>query len=226
MDFISLILILGAFLITSGAQAYISLNYRKYKQVYIKKKKSGFDVAREILDRNGLSNVLILETQGDLTDHYDPSKKVVKLSSDIYHGQTVAAASVAAHECGHAIQDKEGYTFLRFRNSIIPIVNFSTKIGYVAIMIGFVLSLVKLIWVGIAFEVIILLFQLVTLPVEFDASKRALKKIEEYTIVDKEEYSGAKKMLISAALTYVAGVLSTLMEVLRLVLIVVGRRDD
>ena len=226
MDFISLILILGAFLITSGAQAYISLNYRKYKQVYIKKKKSGFDVAREILDRNGLSNVLILETQGDLTDHYDPSKKVVKLSSDIYHGQTVAAASVAAHECGHAIQDKEGYTFLRFRNSIIPIVNFSTKIGYVAIMIGFVLSLVKLIWVGIAFEVIILLFQLVTLPVEFDASKRALKKIEEYAIVDKEEYSGAKKMLISAALTYVAGVLSTLMEVLRLVLIVVGRRDD
>ncbi len=226
MDFISLILILGAFLITSGAQAYISLNYRKYKQVYIKKKKSGFDVAREILDRNGLSNVLILETQGDLTDHYDPSKKVVKLSSDIYHGQTVAAASVAAHECGHAIQDKEGYTFLRFRNSIIPIVNFSTKIGYVAIMIGFVLSLVKLIWVGIAFEVIILLFQLVTLPVEFDASKRALKKIEEYAIVDKEEYSGAKKMLTSAALTYVAGVLSTLMEVLRLVLIVVGRRDD
>lgn len=225
MDLISIILILGATLITGGAQAYISMNYRKYKQIPVKSGKSGFDVAREILDRNGLSNILILETQGELSDHYDPSKKCVKLSHDIYHGNTIAAVSVASHECGHAIQDKEGYTFLRFRNKIVPLVNFSSKIGYIAIMAGFILSLMKLVWVGIAFEIVILLFQLVTLPVEFDASRRALKLIKEYKIVRDDEHSGAKKMLTSAALTYVAGVLSTLMEIFRLVLMLTGRDD-
>ena len=225
MDLISIILILGATLITGGAQAYISLNYRKYKQVMVKSGKSGFDVAREILDRNGLSKVMILETQGELSDHYDPSKKCVKLSHDIYNGKTIAAVSVASHECGHAIQDKEGYKFLRFRNSIVPIVNISSKFGYIAIMVGVALSLVKLIWVGIAFEVVILLFQLITLPVEFDASNRALKLIKEYGMVSSEEHSGAKKMLTSAALTYVAGVLATLMEILRYVFIFIGRDD-
>ena len=225
MDLISILLIVGAMLITGGAQAYISINYRKYKQVMVKSGKSGFDVAREILDRNGLSKVLILETQGELSDHYDPSKKVVKLSHDIYNGKTIAAVSVASHECGHAIQDKNGYTFLRFRNMIVPLVNFSSKIGYIAIMAGIFLSLVKLVWVGIAFEVIILLFQLITLPVEFNASSRALKLIKEYGIVNEDEHSGAKKMLTSAALTYVAGVLSTLMEIFRLVLMFTGRDD-
>ena len=223
MDLISIILILGATLITGGAQAYISLNYRKYKQIMVKSGKSGFDVAREILDRNGLSNVIILETQGELSDHYDPSKKCVKLSHDIYNGKTIAAVSVASHECGHAIQDKNGYKFLRFRNSIVPIVNLSSKFGYIAIMAGVALSLIKLIWVGIAFEVVILLFQLVTLPVEFNASSRALELIKKYGIVSDDEHKGAKKMLTSAALTYVAGVLSTLMEILRYVFIFVGR---
>ncbi len=223
MDYISVLLIIGALIITAGAQAFIRLNYRKYKQISVKSGKSGFDTAREILDRNNLSNVLILETQGDLSDHYDPSKKVVKLSHDIYHGKTIAAVSVAAHECGHAIQDKEGYSFLRFRSKIVPLVNISSKLGYVAIMVGLLLSLVNLIWIGIAFEIIILLFQLITLPVEFNASARALNKIEEYHIVDKEEYAGSKKMLTSAALTYVASVLSTLMEILRLVLMFTGR---
>ena len=225
MDSISLILMIGATLITGGASLFIRLNYNKYKQEDVKSRKSGFDVAREILDANGLSNVLILETQGELSDHYDPSNKCVKLSHDIYHGKTIAAVSVASHECGHAIQDKEGYTFLRFRNRIIPLVNFSSKIGYIAIMVGVLLSRVKLIWVGIAFEIIILLFQLVTLPVEFNASSRALKIIKKMHIVDDDEHSGAKKMLTSAALTYVAGVLSTLMEILRLVLLFTGRDD-
>lgn len=226
MDLVSMCLIIGALLITSGAQAYISLNYRKYKEISVKSKKSGYDVAREILDKNGLSKVLILETQGELTDHYDPSNKTVKLSHDIYNGKTIAAVSVASHECGHAIQDKEGYKFLRFRNNIVPLANISSKLGYIAIAVGLALSLVNLMWIGIACEIIILLFQLVTLPVEFDASSRALKKIEEYGIVDKEEHSGAKKMLTSAALTYVAGVLSALMEILRYVLIMVGRSRD
>ena len=224
MDTISIVLVAIATLITGGAQAYISLNYKKYKQVFVKSGKSGFDVAREILDRNGLSKVLILETEGELTDHYDPSKKVVKLSHDIYNGKTIAAVSVASHECGHAVQDKNGYTFLRFRNKIVPLVNFSSKIGYVAIMIGIAAGITNLIWVGIAFEIVILLFQLITLPVEFDASRRALVFIKEYGIVSNDEHSGAKKMLTSAALTYVAGVLSTLMEILRLVFMF-GRRN-
>ena len=224
MDMISIIIIVVAMLITGGAQAYISSNYKKYKEIRVKSGKTGFDVAREILDRNGLSKVLILETEGELTDHYDPSKKVVKLSHDIYHGNSIASVSVASHECGHAIQDKNGYAFLRFRNTIIPLVNFSTKIGYLAIVLGIVLSLAKLMWVGIAFEVIILLFQLVTLPVEFNASSRALKLIKEYGIVTNDEHSGAKKMLTSAALTYVAGVLSTLAEILRYILIFTGSR--
>jgi Zn-dependent membrane protease YugP len=223
MDLVSMILIIGATLITGGAQAYISLNYKKYKQELVKSGKSGFDVAREILDRNGLSQVIILETEGELTDHYDPSKKVVKLSHDIYNGKTIAAVSVASHECGHAIQDKNGYTFLRFRNKIVPFVNISSRIGYIAIVAGLALSLVKLLWVGIAFEVVILLFQLITLPVEFDASKRALKLINEYHMVSEDEHSGAKKMLTAAALTYVAGVLATLMEILRYVTLFTGR---
>lgn len=225
MDFISMILILGAVIITGGAQAYISMNYRKYKGEFVKSGKSGFDTAREILDKNGLSNVLIIETSGELSDHYDPSKKVVKLSHDIYNGKTIAAVSVASHECGHAIQDKDGYTFLRFRNSIVPIVNISSKLGYIAIAVGWALGHMGLLWAGVAFEVVILLFQLVTLPVEFDASRRALKLIKDYGIVSEDEHDGAKKMLTSAALTYVAGVLATLMEILRYVFMFMGRDD-
>ena len=224
MDYIGIILILIATMITAGASGFIRLNYNKYKKVGVKSKKTGYDVAREILDRNNLSHVLILEVEGELSDHYDPTKKVVKLSHDIYHGDSIASVSVASHECGHALQDKEGYAFLKFRNNIVPLVNFSSKIGYVAIMAGIILSMVNLIWIGIAFEVVILLFQLVTLPVEFDASARALKKIEEYHMVTTDEHAGAKKMLTSAALTYVAGVVSTLLEILRLVLSFTRRR--
>jgi len=223
-DYISVLLILGAFLITFCSSMYIKSNYRKYKQVEVGSKKSGYDVAREILDSNGLSHILILEVAGELSDHYDPVKKVVKLSHDIYHGKSIAAVSVASHECGHALQDKDGYAFLRFRNKIVPLVNFSSKVGYIAIMVGFFLSLVDLVWIGIAFEMIILLFQLVTLPVEFDASKRALKIIDKMHFVNSNELSGAKTMLTSAALTYVASVISTVMELLRLVLSVSRRR--
>lgn len=224
-DLLSTILILGSVIVTGAASAYININYSKYKKVELKKKKTGFDVARQILDKNGLSNVLILETQGELSDHYDPSKKVVKLSHDIYHGTTIAACSVAAHECGHAIQDKEGYTFLVFRNKIVPLVNFSSKAGYIAIMAGLLLSFSSLIWIGVALEVVILLFQLVTLPVEFNASSRALTHLEQMGIVDNSELSGSKKMLTSAALTYVAGVFSAVIQLLRLVLVARSRDD-
>lgn len=226
LNLLSYGLIFISFIISMAASLYVQFNYKKYKKVSNEKKKTGFDVAREILDNNNLQNVLILETQGELSDHYDPSKKVIKLSKDIYHGTTIASASVAAHECGHAIQDKEGYSFLRFRNSIVPLVNFSSKAGYIAIMLGIIFSLTDLIWVGVALELVILFFQLITLPVEFNASTRALANLEKLGLVNSKELDGSKKMLTSAALTYVASVLSALLQVLRLVLIAISRDDN
>ena len=223
-DMIQILLIIGALAITGLSSLYIKSNYKKYKEISVKKKYTGFDTAREILDKNGLSEVLILEVQGELTDHYDPKKKVVSLSTDIYHGNSIASVSVAAHECGHAIQDKEGYTFLKIRHTLIPLVKFSSIAGYIAIAISLIAGLVNLLWIGVALECVILIFQLITLPVEFNASNRALKQIEKLSIVEKSEKEGCKKMLTSAALTYVAGVLSALAQVIRLALMGSRRR--
>ena len=225
MDITSLILILSATLISGGASLFIKMNYKKYKQINLNKKMTGYDVAREILDKNNLSNVLIFETEGELSDHYDPSRKVVRLSTDIYHGKSIASSSVAAHECGHAIQDKENYFFLRFRSALVPFANISSKIGYVAIVIGLIFGIMNLAWIGIALEMVILLFQLITLPVEIDASRRAGEFLKREALVEKEEQQGSKKMLRAAALTYVASLVSTLLSVLRLILIVTSRND-
>ena len=199
-------------------------NYQKYKRVKNTKELTGYDVARKILDENGLEDIYIVETRGELTDHYDPTKKVVRLSSDIYHGKTVAAMSVAAHECGHAIQDKEGYTFMRIRSAIFPIVNVATSISYWIILLGFLFELLDLIYIGIALTCLGLLFQIVTLPVEFDASKRAGVFLKEYNLATEDESKGVKKMLGAAAMTYVAGVLASALQILRLIF--VARNND
>lgn len=206
-------------LITLIAQAFVSSSYSKYKKVKNKKGITGAEVARQILANNGLDNIYVVEVAGNLTDHYDPSRKTVRLSKDIYNGTSVAAIAVASHECGHAIQDKENYTFLRIRASLVPLVNFSSVAGYIAILIGLLFSSLQLFWIGILLEAVILLFQLITLPVEFNASNRALYKIEEYDLVDKDELSGAKKMLRAAAFTYVASAATALLQILRLILI-------
>ena len=182
-------------------------------------------MARRILDSNGLNNVDIVETQGELTDHYDPERKVVRLSKDIYHGATIASSSVAAHECGHAVQDKEGYFFLRLRATLVPFVNLSSKLGYIALVVGLLFGWLELAWFGIFLELAILFFQLITLPVEFDASRRAADFLKREALVEKSEQEGSKKMLNAAAMTYVASVVSTLLQILRLVLLV-SRRDD
>ena len=219
------ILVLIGFIITLVAQFFVSSSYKKYKKINTKSGLQGFEVARRILDSNGLTNVDIVETKGELTDHYDPERKVVRLSSDIYHGATIASSSVAAHECGHAVQDKEGYFFLRLRASLVPLVNFSSKAGYIALMIGLLFGWLELAWFGIFLELAILFFQLITLPVEFDASKRAAEFLKREALVEKGEQEGSKKMLNAAAMTYVASVVSTLLQILRLVLIV-SNRDD
>lgn len=216
MDLILIILIV---LIPLIAQIKISSSYNKYKRVKNKCDLTGQEVARQILDNNDLQNVHIVEIQGELTDHYDPTRKVVRLSTDIFHGNTIAAASVAAHECGHAIQDKENYTFLRIRSLIYPVVNVATSISYYIILIGFLFQALQLVYIGIGLTCCGLLFQLVTLPVEFDASRRALNKLEEYNLLAKPEIDGAREVLTAAALTYVAGVIASIMQILRLILI-------
>lgn len=223
---LTLLLSLVAFIIVLYAEFKVKGAYRKYKNVRNDQNISGFEVARKILDANGLDNIHIVETRGELTDHYDPSRKVIRLSRDIFHGTTIAAASVAAHEVGHALQDKDGYTFMRIRASLVPIVNLITYIGYIVLFISLLFGTGKFggIEIGIGIILATLVFQFVTLPVEFDASKRAAIELEKYGLLSRGEISGVKNMLKAAALTYVASVISTLISLLRLIIML--RRDD
>lgn len=223
--FISYIITFIAIIITSLAQIFVTSTYKKNLKNKIEKNMTGFSAARKLLDKNNLQNVKIVEENGYLTDHYNPSTKEVHLSRDNYNGTSISSVSVACHECGHAIQDKDGYVFMRIRASLIPIVNFSSYAGYIAIVLGSLFGLVNLIWVGIILEIAILVFQLITLPVEIDASKRALKELNNTNILNKNELKKGKHVLAAAAMTYVASVASTLLEILRLILIF-GRRKD
>ena len=212
-------LILIIFAIPLIAQLRVSLNYNKYLTYESKSSLTGFEVARKILDSNGLNNIHIVETPGTLSDHYDPSRKVLRLSHNVFHGTSISSMSIAAHECGHAIQDKDCYTFMRIRSFIYPIVNVATQFSYFIILIGIITAMFKLIMVGIALTGCGLIFQLVTLPVEFDASKRAKQELYKLNIASEEENSGVKKVLGAAAMTYVAGVLTSILQILRLLYI-------
>ena len=212
-------------IVTLSAQAFVSMTYSKTKKIKNINNLTGSEVARQSLDNNGLSNVKVVETPGSLSDHYDPRSKVVRLSSEVYHSPSIASVAVAAHECGHAIQDKDKYIFMNIRSSIVPLVNFASYAGYLAIVIGFMASAMNLVWIGIIMECIILLFQLVTLPVEFNASSRALKQIKQLNFLDKKEYRKGRKMLTAAAMTYVASVATTILEIFRLVLMA-NRSND
>ena len=214
-----------ALIITILAQVFIFSSYSKYSKFKNVRGITGHDAARHLLDKNGLNNVDIVEVNGYLTDHYDTSKKVIRLSSDVYQNDSIASVAVACHECGHAIQDKEGYMFMKIRAFLVPVVNFSSYAGYFAIVLGCLFGSLNLIWLGIIAEVVILLFQLITLPVEIDASKKALKELDYAHFLNSKELKQGKTMLIAAALTYVASVASTLIQILRLVLIF-GNRDD
>ncbi len=221
----NLLIILGIIAIPLIAQVGISSNYSKYKRLENEKKLSGFEVARKILDKNGLEDVHIVEVRGSLTDHYDPSRKVVRLSTEIFHGETIAAAAVAAHECGHAIQDKQGYLYMRIRSVIFPVVHLANYLGYIVLFIGLLTEAFNMFALGIGLVGTGLVFQLVTLPVEFNASSRAKEQLNKLKLVTKSEAIGVDKMLTSAAMTYVAGVLSSILELVRLILIFSNRRD-
>ena len=200
------------------ANVNINSTYSKYKKKQNVAGKTGYDVAREILDRNGLGDIYVVETRGNLTDCYDSSRKTVKLSTDIYHGDSIAAISVAAHEGGHAVQDKEGYSWMRIRSAIFPVVSIGTNLAYLILLGGLLFQVLDLIYIAIVLTGLGLLFQLVTLPVEFDASNRAKVFLKEYGVVDNSEEQGVSKMLGSAAMTYVAGVVSAALEMLYLIM--------
>ncbi len=218
-------LYLLALIVPLIAQIYINICHDKYRKIENKNRITGFEVARKILDANGLKDIYIVETRGNLTDHYDPRRKTVKLSSEVFHGDSIVSMAVAAHECGHAIQDKEGYLFMKIRSFIFPIVSFGTKIAYVILLIGLIADLMNLVWAGILLVGLGLVFQLVTLPVEINASKRAMIELENNVGAIDKDIDGTKTMLIAAAMTYVAGVLSSALEILRLILIFSNNKD-
>lgn len=201
------------------AQSKVKGAYSKYSKVPTSTQLSGVEVARKILDDNGLYDVTIEQTRGVLSDHYDPRKKVVRLSPDIYHGRSMAAAAVAAHEVGHAIQDAEHYAFLRFRSALVPVANLGSNMSFILILAGLFLNLANLIVLGIVFMAAAVLFQLVTLPVEFNASSRAMDQLIMTGIIRNEEERDTKKVLDAAALTYVAAALVAVMELIRFILI-------
>ena len=221
MDILLILIILIVPLI---AQSSVKSNYEKYAKVKNSIDMSGYEVARKILEMNGLSYIKVNKTYGELTDHYNSKTKMINLSDRIFEEHSIASVAVAAHECGHAIQDKEAYSFLRFRSAMVPTVNFTSKIASIVVLLGFILQFGDLIYIGIFLMLASLLFQLITLPVEYNASARAKKQLEQLGFIEKKDKNGINKVLNAAALTYVAGFLATAAQILRLFLISRNRR--
>lgn len=213
MNIILVLLIIGLPLL---AQIFIKISYENNSRIKNSKELTGYDVARKILDKNGLNDLLIVETNGYLTDHYDPNRKVIKLSRNIYGNDTISSMAVAAHEVGHAIQDKEGYFFLKLRTFIFPIVSFISRMSWLVILVGFFFEIVNAIYLGIIIVSASVIFELVTLPVEINASKRAIKELNSLNLITGEE-DKVKNVLTAAALTYVAGTLAEILQLIRLI---------
>lgn len=226
----TIVLLIPAVLLSLWAQARVTGTFKKYAKVYNRRGMTGAEVARRILDHNGLTQVRIEHIQGELTDHFDPRDNVVRLSDATYSSQSVGAIGVAAHEVGHAIQHATGYVPIRVRNAIVPAVNLCSKLSMPILMIGLIFGYLggifpTLIDVGILLFAGTVVFQLITLPVEFNASGRALRTLRGDNILDETEIQGAGKVLRAAAMTYVAAAVSAVMSLLRLILISRSRRD-
>lgn len=214
-----LILILFIIIVPLMAEIKVKMNYNTYSKQKNSLNMTGNEVARKILDNNGLNYVDILQTKGSLTDHYNPLAKKIFLSENTYGSKSIAAAAVAAHEVGHAIQDKESYSYLRFRNKMVPFVNFTSRAATILIFISFIFDFMEMFDAGIVLLLVGLLFQLITLPVEFNASNRAKEQLKSCGLLEKNDISGTKSMLNAAAFTYVASFLAMALQILRLILI-------
>jgi len=200
--------------LTMWAQSRVKGTYRRYSEINSSLGMTGAQVAQTILTKMGVQGVRIEPVAGELTDHYDPGAKAVRLSQGIYNSSSLAAAAVAAHECGHVLQDVQGYQFMNLRAALVPAVNLGSQLGPLLIIAGLFLQLTGLAWLGVIFFGAVLLFHVVTLPVEFDASRRALKLIDEYGILQGDENKGARAVLNAAAFTYVATALYSLINLL------------
>ena len=215
----TMLLLLPAIIIAFWAQTKVSSTYKKYRTVRTMNGYTGENVARMMLDSAGLYDVPVVETRGELTDHYDPRSRVVRLSTDIFHGSSIAAAGIAAHEVGHAIQHQEQYKPLVLRTSMATAVNFSSQASIFIFMIGLLFSIPMLTNIGIIFFTVAVFYQIITLPVEFNASRRALKILESRNILYGNEVNGAKNVLSAAAMTYVAAALMSISQLIRLIAI-------
>ncbi|MBE6903931.1 MAG: zinc metallopeptidase [Ruminococcaceae bacterium] len=219
-----IILIVPCLIFALIAQGKVQSSFSKYSKVYSRKALTAAQTTRIILDENGLNNVAIEHVAGNLSDHYDPTKNVIRLSDSVYNSTSVAAIGVAAHEAGHAIQHARQYLPIKIRTAIIPITQIGSNLAMPLILIGLLMSIMGLAYVGIVFFALSTIFQLVTLPVEFNASKRAMEILESKGMLESDELKGAKSVLSAAAMTYVAALAVSLANLLRLILMVSGRR--
>jgi Zn-dependent membrane protease YugP len=226
MDPTYILVLIGAILCIA-ASGRLNSTYNKYEKIRSKSGMTGAEAAARILSYSGIHDVRIERVSGNLTDHYDPKNKVLRLSDRTYGSTSIAALGVAAHECGHAVQHQEEYIPIRFRNALAPIANISSTLSIPLILLGVILGMYSsLVQVGIWVFAIAILFQIVTLPVEYNASSRALVMLQDYGITGGEETASCKKVLSAAALTYVAGVAASLLQLLRLLLLFGNRRSD
>lgn len=223
-----ILIVIGA-LLSAGASALVNSTYRTYSAVYAASGLTGAQAAQRLLHSQGIYDVQICRVSGHLTDHYDPRSKTLRLSDSVYGASTVAAVGVAAHECGHAMQHAKGYLPLTIRSALVPVVNFGSYLSWPLIVIGFLLNgsvSSMLLDAGILLFCLVVLFQLVTLPVELNASKRAVRLLEQEHILVGDEVRQTGRVLKAAALTYVASVAASLLQLLRLLILVGGKRRD
>ena len=224
-DYYYLILVVPALLLAIWAQVQVKTTYRKYSRVPNSRGMTGAYAAQAVLNFYGITDVRIERVSGNLTDHYDPRSKVIRLSDGVYNSSTVAAIGIACHEAGHAAQHAENYAPIKIRNAIIPVCNIGSTIGIPLALIGWIFSFSILIYVGLGLYAAVFTFQVATLPVEFNASRRAIKVIDETQLLRDDEIGGAKKVLAAAAMTYVASMMVSLANLLRLLLRFSNRRD-
>ena len=221
----TMILVIPGLILGLWAQARVSSTFRKYSAVQSSRGADAEDIARALLNESGCGNVSVRSTSGSLTDHYDPRSNTLRLSADVYGSSSVAAIGVAAHECGHAMQQREGYAPLKLRSALVPVVTLGSNLYFPVFLMGILFSWEPLIYVGIVCFALTLVFSLVTLPVEFDASKRAIRALEQGGFLSRDELSGARAVLSAAAMTYVAAAISSLLQLVRLLIIARDRRD-
>ena len=224
-DWTYIILVLPCLILSLWASSTVNSTFKRYSTQYAARGITGADAAQRVLSHNGVYGVRIERVSGNLTDHFDPKTNVIRLSDNVYNSTSVAAIGVACHEAGHAAQYAQNYAPIKVRNTVLPVANLGSKLGVPIAILGFFLGFQPLAMAGVIFFSFAVLFQLITLPVEFNASKRALKVIGETNILSEQEKDGAKKVLSAAAMTYVAALAVSVASLLRLILMVNRRRD-